>query len=425
MLRSFRKKLLSAAIASTVSLSGATAIAFDDAETKAKKEDKPAAITIIQAGTVLATPGTDPMTQKSLIIEDNKIIGIEDGFVSAVEKENAEITIINMQDKFVMPGLMDVHVHLMGRGSNKSDVILGGVTNAKKTIEAGFTTIREIGTSDWSLVDIKKKIDKGELIGPRIVYAGRIVGVGKDRCNGVESCREMVRDNAAKGAEWIKIYSSCSGFYMCSEEDYPTVFFDDEIKAIFDTAEKYRLPVAAHSHPTASAEYVLKYDVKSIEHGTFLDEKSMKKMAKRGVFYVPTIAVQDFLEKQVEKGTYDEEMEDHMKRMMLPMVDTIKNAHRLGVKIATGSDAGVVPNGKNYRELERLADIDTISNADVLKMATVNAAELLNKSDKLGTLEVGKLADIIAIDGNPIDTMKDIRNVDFVMVDGKVLINKP
>ncbi|WND03569.1 amidohydrolase family protein [Temperatibacter marinus] len=396
----------------------------DEGKKEQKKEEKKKHYTILHTKTLLAVPGEDPVQDQSIIIHKGKIVDVVSGAVTTVNEDKATVKIINLGDNFVMPGLIDVHVHISGRKGDKVAKALDAAANAKKTIAAGFTTIREIGLRDWSTLKVFEKIKKGHLDGPRIIYAGKIIGVGPNGCNGVESCRKMTRENIQKGAKWIKIYSSCSGFYTCSEEDYPTVFFDDEIKAIVETAKKYRIPVAAHSHPTASAHYVLDRGVKSIEHGTFLDEKAMRRMKKEKVFYVPTVAVQDFLEKSKKKKTFDKEKQTHIDKMMGEAINSrIEKAHAMGVLIATGSDAGVVPNGKNYREIERLSEIDGISNAEALQMATVNGAALLGKSKSLGTIEKDKLADIIVIDGNPLNTIKDIRNVKFVMINGKVLIN--
>jgi imidazolonepropionase-like amidohydrolase len=241
---------------------------------------------------------------------------------------------------------------------------------------------------------------------------------GKE-CNGIESCRRTTRDMITGGADWIKIYSSCSGSAFCSNEEGAPMFFDDEIKAITDVAKKYNIKVAAHSHPRASALHVLKYGVSSIEHGSFINDEAMDTMIKNGVYYVPTVSVMDVLEKDIADPETDPKMVEHEKKFYENNPKKIFEAYKKGVKIATGTDAGVTPHGKNYREVERFVELG-MTNADALRAGTINSADLLDMSDELGTIEKGKIADIIAIDGNPLEEIKDIENVVFVMKEGKV-----
>ncbi|MCC3861056.1 amidohydrolase family protein [Pseudemcibacter aquimaris] len=380
-------------------------------------------ITIIHAGTLLAVAGNDPVQEKSIIIEDGKIKSVKDGYIDNDGTEDAEFTIIDMSDKFVMAGMMDMHVHLASGSGNSADYAIKGVINSYKTLMAGFTTVRDLGASDDTIFKLRKAINDGDVIGPRIYAAGNIIGVGGrtngKECNGIESCRKTTRDMIRGGADWIKIYSSCSGSQLCSNEDGSPMFFDDEITAITEVAKKYNIKVAAHSHPRDSALQVLKYGVKSIEHGSFINEDAMDTMIADDVYYVPTVSVMDMLEEVVEKGEVSEEMLIHDQSFLDNNPPKIFEAYKRGVKIATGTDAGVVPHGKNYREVERFVELG-IPNSDALKMTTVNAADLLDKSDEIGTIEVGKKADIIAIDGNPLETIEDIRNVVFVMKEGTV-----
>ena len=387
-------------------------------------KDKPnAKVTIIQAGTLLAIPGEGPLEKQSIFIEDGKIAEVQNGFQSGNDLEDTDVTIINLQDKFVMPGLMDVHVHLVGGRGNAADHAIAGVVNAKKTLDAGYTTVRDIGAPDDTIYKLRTSINKGDVIGPRIFSAGQIIGVGSrtsgKECNGQESCRRTARDNINEGADWIKIYSSCSGSKLCSHKDGAPMFFEDEIEAVFEVAKKHGVKVAAHSHPRDSALMVLNYDISSIEHGSFMNDVALKKMVEKGVFFVPTVSVHDMLERVKKEGKIPDEMIAHNDTFLEGHPDTIMRAYEMGVKLATGSDAGIVPHGKNYREIERFVDMG-ISKSDALMMATVNTADLLDKSDDLGTIEAGKLADIIALDGDPLHDIKDIEKVSFVMKEGKV-----
>lgn len=396
-------------------------LSFAYAQDGSGESEESRTVTIIHAGTLLAVAGNDPENEKSIIVEDGKIISVEDGYQDTVD--NADVTIIDMSDQFVMAGMMDMHVHLASGGGNSADYAIKGITNSHKTLMAGFTTVRDLGASDDTIFKLRDAINKGDIIGPRIFAAGNIIGVGGrangKECNDVGSCRKTTRDMIKAGADWIKIYASCSGSQLCSHAGGAPMFFDDEINAITAVADKYNIKVAAHTHPTDSALQVLQYDVKSIEHGSFINEEAMEIMIRDDVYYVPTVAVMDMLEDVVEKGEVSEEMLIHDQSFLDNNPPKIFEAYKRGVKIATGTDAGVVPHGKNYREVERFVELG-IPNMDALKMTTVNSADLLNKSDEIGTIEAGKIADIIAIDGNPLETIEDIRNVTFVMKEGTV-----
>ncbi|MBT5074942.1 MAG: amidohydrolase family protein [Kordiimonadaceae bacterium] len=389
-----------------------------------EQSEEPRKITIIHAGTLMAVAGEDTLSEQSIIVEDGKIIDVTASYVSEID--DADVTIVDLSDKFVMAGLMDMHVHLAmsrGPGKNAADAALAGVSNAYKTLMVGFTTVRDLGATDDTIFKLRKAINDGDVIGPRVLSAGSIIGVGGrsngKECNGVESCRKTTRDMITGGADWIKIYSSCSGGQLCSNKDGAAMFFDDEIKAITDVAKKYDVKVAAHSHPTASAHQVLGYGVSSIEHGSFIDEAAMDIMIRDGVYYVPTVAVMDLLETVLEEGDRPAEMLAHDQSFYDNNPPNIFKAYQRGVKIATGTDAGVVPHGKNYREVERFVELG-MTNADALKAGTINSADLIDKSDELGTIEVGKIADIIAVSGNPLTEIKDIENIVFVMKDGRV-----
>ena len=389
-----------------------------------EQEQEPRKVTIIHAGTLMAVAGEDTLAEQSIIIEDGKITDIQSSYISEVD--DAEVTIVDLRDKFVMAGLMDMHVHLAmlwGSNKNSADAALKGVSNAYKTLMIGFTTVRDLGATDDTIFKLRDAINDGDIIGPRVLAAGNIIGVGGrengKECNGAESCRKTTRDMISAGADWIKIYSSCSGSKLCSNEDGSPMFFDDEIKAITEVAKKYGIKVAAHSHPRDSALQVLEYGVASIEHGSYINEEAMEIMIRDGVYYVPTVSVMDMLEEVLEKEEVSPELLVHNQSFYDNNPSKIFEAYRKGVKIATGTDAGVVPHGKNYREMERFVELG-MTNADALKAGTINSAELIDMSDELGTIEVGKIADIIAVVGNPLEDIKDIENIVFVMKEGKV-----
>ncbi|MBT5185826.1 MAG: amidohydrolase family protein [Kordiimonadaceae bacterium] len=378
-------------------------------------------ITIIHAGTLLAVAGENTLSEQSIIIEDGKVTDVVASYLD--EMGDAEVTVIDLSDKFVMAGMMDMHVHLASSGGNAADHALAGVKNGYVTLMAGFTTVRDLGATDDTIFKLRKAINDGDVIGPRIYSAGTIIGVGSRGngvdCNGVESCRRTTRDMIIGGADWIKIYSSCSGTQPCAHKDGSPMFFDDEMEAITQVAKKYNIPVAAHSHPTASGIQVLNYGVKSIEHGTHLNTASMERMKKDHVYYIPTFSVMDRLDRLVNDPATDPARAKRMQGTLDNNPRQIMKAYEMGVPIAVGTDAGVAPHGKNYREVEKYVEIGILNN-DALKMATVNTADLLGKSDMLGSIEKGKYADIIAVTGNPLVEITDIENIVFVMKEGRV-----
>ena len=382
-------------------------------------------ITIIHAGTLLNVAGQEPLSEQSIFVEDGKITDVRASYINDAD---GDVTIIDLSDKFVMSGMMDVHIHMAEgdlnvAGANAADHALMGVINSRKALLAGFTTVRDLGARDDTLYKIIDAIDSGDIIGPRILPGGIIIGVGSRangrECNGVESCRRTTRDMIIEGAKWIKIRSSCRMSKLCSNEEGAPIFFNDEFKAITDVAKKYNIPVAVHSHPRESALQALKFGVTSIEHGTFMNEEAMDIMIRDDVYYVPTVSNLEEIEQQVSSGDYSGAALEHRIKYIERHPGVIYQAYKKGVKIATGTDGDGRNIGKNYREIERFVALG-IPHNDALKMATVNSAELLGFSNSLGSIENGKIADIIAIDGNPLKDIKDIENVVFVMKDGKI-----
>ena len=225
-------------------------------------------VTLLHVGKLLAVPGQAPLTEQTIVIEGKRIKEIQSGYVTKADLNIPYAKVVDLKDKFVLPGLMDVHVHLTmvrGEGLEADDWAFAGVINAKKTLMAGYTTVRDIGAQGDTIFKLRDKIKKGEIEGPRIFAAGQVIGVGpRDdgmECNGPESCRRTTRDMINRGADWIKIYASCSGIKFCSHKDGAGMFFDDEIEAVIEVAKKYDIKVAAHSHPRDSALQVLKFGI--------------------------------------------------------------------------------------------------------------------------------------------------------------------
>lgn len=404
---------------------------------------QPDQLTYVHAGTLLTVPGLPAQSNKTVIIRNDRIESIADGFLSPPEDSDAHTSIIDMRDRFVLPGLMDMHVHLSFQydaddfelegvadeiagldKSQKEDVsgMVNAIGYANKTLMAGYTTVRNVGSFGWHIPALKQAITGGRIDGPRILTAMYTLhpGSGDDpgACSGVESCRRAVRRQIDMGADLIKIYATCSGSKPCGQKDAPGIFLDDELAAIIATARSRQMRVAAHGHASDGILRSVKAGVDSIEHGSFMPPEARDILKNNGGFLVPTTAV---VENNVRAGL--KKAQGPMRAVMQGFIDGhAKNfmaAYRSGVKIAAGSDAGVTEHGKNADELVYYVNAG-MPESDAIKSATVHAAELIDKSKDLGTLEPGKLADLISVEGNPLTDISVLKSVRFVMKNGQV-----
>jgi len=421
------RKFLSIALAIAALSWGATA-SSDEAEVE------PDRWTIIHAGTLIAEPGTSPKKRRTIVIKNDRIDRVVSGYKSASDLESvSDADIIDLKSHYVMPGLMDAHVHL-GLGGDYGQErstergkdtyrLLDVQSNAAKTLDAGFTTVRNVGSYDWAVFAMRDAVKAGEIVGPRIYSAGHTVKIGtfgsmgSGACFDVTSCRKAVRRQIDMGADWIKVYVTCSGSKPCGREFAPAVFLEDELQTVIDTAASFQIPVAAHAHGTDGINKALGAGARSIEHGSYNNEESRRLWVEHSAYYVPTLAVQDNIIKDYE--TAGDDMKPVMEGFMAEHPKRVAAAHRAGVQIAAGSDAGVVPHGDNANELIWYVKIG-MTEAEALRAATVVNAALLQKEDDLGTIEAGKYADIIAMDENPLENIEALKDIDFVMAAGRV-----
>lgn len=390
--------------------------------------------TIVHAGSLLSVPGQPPLERRSVVIKNDRIDHIAPGFETAESLGLDRAELIDLGDRFVLPGLMDMHVHLTG-GSVPDSVpeqardvhrLTIGIVNGRKTLRAGYTTVRNPGATGWSIFALRDGIDKGDLEGPRMFVAGHTIRIGTEggsgSCYSVESCREAVRRQIQMGADFIKVYATCSGGQPCSHEKAPAVFLKDELEAVVQTARSRELKVAAHAHTTAGINLALDSGVDSIEHGSWLDEESYRLLSQRNRFLVPTLMVRDLVQSRLDDP--DEmapERRARMERSQKEHPRRVAAAFQAGVRIASGSDAGVVPHGENARELEWYVDIG-LTPMEAIVTATVHGARLLGEERDLGTLEKGKLADLIAVAASPLDDISALKDIVFVMKAGKVFV---
>ncbi len=406
---------------------------------------------LVQAGQLLDQPGQAPRGKSTVVVEGGKIVAVRDGHVGTDAYPGARV--IDLRDKFVLPGLIDSHVHLVTDVAG-NDRVLADVTvnapmfayeaqmNARKTLNAGFTTVRNLGDSDRGVtLALRDAISKGWVVGPRIIDAGNSISATSGHmderlglaewvhpvvqtnnvCDSVESCRRAVRLQVGRGVDVIKIATS-GGVNSIIGAGVGRQMFDDEAKALIETAHLYGKKVAVHAHGNDAINLALSYGADSIEHGTLLDEQGVKLFLKSGAFYVPTLSTINGYKERIAKdpNAYPPSVRAKIDWRIGITGKALKLAHERGIKIAFGTDAGVSKHGDNAKEFAMLVEFG-MSPADAIKAATVNAADLLGISAIAGTIEPGKSADIIAVAASPLQDVKQLEKVSFVMKEGAVI----
>jgi imidazolonepropionase-like amidohydrolase len=406
--------------------------------------------TVLHVGTLLAVPGEAPKTVQTLVLKDGVITQISDGYQDPAAF-GEEVVFLDLKNRFVMPGLMDMHVHLQGELGPKNDsenlkmsdqlIEMRSLMFAMRTLKAGFTTVRDVGSSAQEMYAMRDAINNGWVDGPRIIAAGGvgitgghadISGVKPDLmelyttssiCDGPYDCRRATRNAIKFGADLIKI-TSTGGVLTDRATGTGQQMEMDELVEVVKAAKSMGRKVASHAHQEDGIIAALEAGVDSIEHGTYTGPKAIKLFKKTGAYLVPTLLAGHTV---VEMAKHTDFMSPAIKEKAIKvggdMQGNLAKAYKAGVKIAFGTDSGVSQHGTNAMEAVLMSEAG-MSNMDVLKSATVNAADLLGMSAQIGSLEVGKQADLIATDGSPLDDMKQLLDVDFVMKGGKVFVNK-
>lgn len=400
----------------------------------------------IHAGRVIAIPGEAPRGATTIVVQDGRIAAIHDGFRPAP----AGVKVLDLKARTVLPGLIDSHTHLSSdRAGNEG--IAASVTdslplssyetqwNGMKTLRAGFTTVRNLGDEKGKVLAYKEAVKRGWVQGPRILDAGESlsttgghmdgrVGLSDDvhpmiatenLCDGADDCRRAVRRQVGRGADVIK-FATTGG--VNSGTGLATRMFEDEAKALIDTAHAYGRKVAVHAHGLEGVKLAVRLGADSIEHGTMIDADTAKMMAKNGTFYVPTLStVNGYLERlAANPNAYPPAVKTQIDWRIGITGKSLQIAYPLGVRIAYGTDAGVSKHGRNADEFELLVKFGMPA-AEAIKAATINAAMLLGLEKEVGTLEVGKSADIIAVDGDPLADVRVLKAMKFVMARGEVI----
>ncbi|MGA8154139.1 MAG: amidohydrolase family protein [Terriglobales bacterium] len=434
-MKTIGQKLIAAAL---IALSAGAAF------TSAQTSTLPARRVIVRAGKVLDVRSGQTLVDQAIVIEGDKIVSMGPALAGQAA---AGATIINLPHATVLPGLIDAHTHLTFNPSFGYESLaisipreaLIGARNARVTLEAGFTTVRNVGADGYADVALRDAINAGDVPGPRMLVSGPALGITGGHCDndllpyefhstaegvadGVENVQHKTREVIKYGADLIKI---CATGGVLSKGDDPNAsqYTLEEMKAIVADAHRLGRKVAAHAHGAQGVIWASEAGVDSIEHGHLMNDAAIATLKKNGTYLVPTLYLLDWQRENVAKAN----LPDFAKRKM-EMVSEVgkanaKKAFEAGVKIGLGTDAAVYPHGLNAHELAVYVSLG-MTPLQAIQTATINDAELLGRSDKLGAIEPGKWADIIAVDGDPLQDVTTLQHVKFVMKGGEVVKNE-
>ncbi len=405
--------------------------------------------TIIHCGKLIDGKNKEQQSQVSLVVENGKITSVDKGFTTPTSEDK----LIDLSKKTVMPGLIDMHVHLedeMGKGSysaaytaNDADIAFQSMLFAKRTLLAGFTTVRDLGGTGIN-ISLRNAINTGTIIGPRVITAGKPIastgghgdptngakkGLLSDPgpvdgvINGPDEARKAVRQRYKDGSDVIKI-TATAGVGSVAKDGTGPQFSEEELKAIVETAKDYGFHVAAHAHGTEGMLRAVKAGVTTIEHGTFMTDEIMDLMKEKKCYFVPTIiAGKTVAEMAKTPGLLPDLVVPKAIFIGTKMQDNFAKAYKRGVPIAFGTDAGVCRHGDNWKEFTYMVEAGMPAIEALLSAMQVNAT-ILGLGDKIGSIEKGKNADIVAVNSDPTVSIKVMEKVSFVMKDGVIYKNE-
>lgn len=407
----------------------------------------PKATVLIKAGRLVDVRNGRVLTDQAILIEGDRIKEV--GPTQVVSSHApATARIIDLSNSTVLPGLIDCHTHLTFDPSHNGYAALGisvprealyGAKNAKVTLEAGFTTVRNVGASGYSDVALRDAIEARDVPGPRMNTAGPGIGVtgghfdnsllapefhfsSEAIADGVPAAIAKVREEVKYGADVIKI-SATGGVLSKGDSPEATQFSDEEIRVIVIEAHRLGRKVAAHAHGAAGIKQAVLAGVDSIEHGSFIDDEAIRLMKEKGTYLVPTLYLSDWFIENYQRLRVPEFMVEKAKVVMPAARQNIARAFKAGVKVAFGTDAAVYPHGLNAHEFAVMVKLG-MTPMQSIQAATVNAADLLGWSDRIGSIEAGRFADIIAVSGDPLADVSALEHVSFVMKGGEVIVKR-
>jgi imidazolonepropionase-like amidohydrolase len=402
-----------------------------------------APVTLIRAGRLIDGTGKPPMENVTIVVRGDVIESILRGAPSAELQRDARI--VDLSKQTVLPGLMDCHDHITGTPGDGGDTqmlqetdahqALWGAMHAKITLDKGFTTIRNVGSGSYAEVALKRFINQGLFPGPRIYTATRGLGITGGHADingwspdvplrgyaqivdGVDAIRHAVREQIKYGADLIKITAS-GGVLSSGDSVNHEQYSEEEIRAAVEEAARLGRKVAAHAHAAKAIVNAARAGVASIEHGSLIDDEGIALMKQKGTYMVPTLYTLDFIIDEGKENGVPQYGIDKAREISKVQRANLRKAYQAGVKFAYGTDAAVFPHGRNARDFAILVDQLGVPPMEAIRMATQYAADLIGISDKVGTIEPGKWADLIAVAGDPLQNIRLLEDVKFVMKGG-------
>lgn len=404
-------------------------------------------VTYIHAGQLLDRPGQPPRGRSTIVVRDGKVVEVRDGFATPADGAR----LIDLSDRFVLPGLIDLHVHLLGIGGDPlrarllalntevADDLMYGAGNARRTLHAGFTTVRDVGADPRAIRALRDAVERGDVEGPAIVNAGAPISVTgghgdplnglaepfahavaatvENTCDGPEDCRRAVRRQVGLGAQVIK-FMATGGVLSNVSGGLGRAMEPAEMRAVIDTAHALGRKVAAHSHAAEGTRAAVEAGVDTIEHGSFLDDETIRAMKARGTWLVPTMLAPVAALAQARSGALPPATIPKAEAAGAAAMASHRRAIAAGVRIAFGTDTGVSRHGDNAQEFALMVAAG-MTPAQAIRAATASAATVLGRDD-LGAIAPGMAADIIAVAGSPLEDVRRLERVSFVMHGGAV-----
>jgi imidazolonepropionase-like amidohydrolase len=402
---------------------------------------KPPRIVAVRAGRLIDGRGGAPVRDAVILIQGDRITAVGAGLAIPAGAE-----VVDLSKKTVLPGLIDCHTHITNQSGNyyedlfrRSPIDAAVVAHvyARRTLEAGFTTVRDVGSSEFIDVALRNAIDRGDVVGPRMQVATMAVGstgghndlsgfspyLRFDHFSGVADgpaeIRKLVRFEVKNGADLIKVMATAGVLSEEASVGAPQ-YSQEEMDAVVSEATMWGKRVAAHAHGAEGIKRAARAGVTSIEHGGMIDEEGVRLLKQKGIYLVPDIYTDEYILAEADHLGLPPKMIEKEKELRVHQLANWKRAIAAGVKLAFGTDAGVYPHGQNARQFHSLLELG-LTPAQVIQMATTSAADLLGWSDRVGSLTPGRYADLIAVDGDPLTDVTELERVRFVMKGGTVI----